>query len=107
MADLNFPLSGNVNQTINPWTWYLPFAGNQIGTFTINLGNAGNPAVEKNILDNVGTYGRQLGRMGDVLRILLELDKEKLSGLSEKDLDVIEEFKDQLKKIEKIKKNAG
>lgn len=106
MADLRFPLSGNVNQTINPWTWYFPFTGNQVGLFNITLGNAGNAEVEKKILDNVGTYGRQLGRMGDVLSILLKLHEDQLSSLPEKELDMIEEFKDQLKHIERIKKAA-
>jgi len=106
MANLYFPLSGNVNQTINPWTWYIPFSGNQVGLFNINLGNAGNADVEKKILDDVGTYGRQLGRMGDALSILLKLHEEQLSSLSEKELDVIEAFKDQLKHIDRIKKTA-
>ena len=81
MPDLRLPLSGDVNQTINPWTWYFPFSGNQFGLVNISLGSAGDPAAERKILDEVGTYGKQLGRIGDVLRILVKhLDKEKLSA---------------------------
>jgi len=103
MSNFRLPLSGDVNQTINPWNWY--FNGNQFGLFNINLGKTKDPVVEQEILDSVGTYGRQLGRIGDVLRILLEVDKERLSTLSEKDLKAIEELKEQLQYIERIKKD--
>jgi hypothetical protein len=101
MPDLRLPLSGDVNQTINPWTWYFPFTGNQFGLVNITLGNAGNPEAEKKILDEVGSYGKQLGRIGDALRILVHhVDQEKLSG---DELKTINKLLTQLDCIDQIK----
>jgi len=59
--DFRFPLSGNVDQTINPWTWF--FRGiNQFGLININLGSSADPDLEQQILEDVGSYGRQIGR---------------------------------------------
>ena len=53
MSDLRLPLSGAVTQTINPWTWLFSSVGSQYGLVNINLGNAGDPALEQRILDDV------------------------------------------------------
>jgi hypothetical protein len=59
MTDFNLPLSGAVTQTF-PWTNY----------FTINLGQSSNPEIEREAL-SVASYGKQLGRIGDVVLVLL------------------------------------
>ncbi len=41
MPDVNLPLSGNVSQTINPWTACLTAAGSQFGL--INAWSAASP----------------------------------------------------------------
>jgi hypothetical protein len=56
MPDVNLPLSGPVTQTF-PWTNYI----------TINVGTSSNPAIEKDALSDVASYGKQLGRIGDAL----------------------------------------
>jgi len=71
MPAFKLPLSGNVTQTINPWTMVFS-PTTQVGEVNINLGNSSNPAAEEQILTDVATYGKQLGRIGDVLLILLE-----------------------------------
>lgn len=107
MPELRLPLSGDVSQTINPWSWYFPFTGNQFGLVNISLGNAGNPAAEKMILNDgaVGSYGRQLGLIGEVLRILVDkLDKLDGEGkFSPEELQTLEKFRAQQKRIELIK----
>jgi len=104
MSQFRLPLSGDVNQTINPWTWNIPFSGNQFGWFNINLGKSTDPVLEQRLIENVGSYGRQLGRIGDVLSILVDkLDKD---TLTEAEKQTIEAFKDQLRHIELIKKDA-
>jgi len=107
MTDLRLPLSGDVNQTINPWSWYFPFSGNQFGWVNISLGDAGNPAAEKMILNDaqVGSYGRQLGLVGEVLRILVDkIGKAEGEGkFSPDELKTIEKFRAQQKRIELIK----
>jgi len=53
MPDVKLPLSGDVTQTLFPWT----------NALTINLGQSADPAVERDAL-SVASYGRQLGRIG-------------------------------------------
>ena len=40
------PLSGNVNQAINPWTMFFAPSGNQVGLVNINLGSSSNPETD-------------------------------------------------------------
>jgi hypothetical protein len=68
MALFKLPLSGDVVQWINPVTWFL--SGNQV-TANVYLGESGSPEVEAEILDRVGTYGRQLGQITDAMIVLL------------------------------------
>ena len=37
----------------------------------INLGNSSNPEVEEQVLSDVASYGKQLGRISDALAVLL------------------------------------
>jgi hypothetical protein len=71
MPDFKLPLSGNVTQTINPWTWFFNPVGSQVGLFNINLGTSSDPAVEDQVLSDVASYGRQLGRIEEALVVLL------------------------------------
>jgi hypothetical protein len=71
MPDFKLPLSGNVAQTINPWTVFFNPLGSQVGLININLGNSSNPAVEEQVLSDVASYGKQLGRIEDALMVLL------------------------------------
>jgi len=71
VPSLQMPLSGNVSQTINPWNWFFSILGGQLGLININLGRSSEPLLEQAILNEVGTYGRQLGRMGEALEVLL------------------------------------
>lgn len=71
MPDFKLPLSGNVTQTINPWTFFFNPVGSQMGLVNINLGTSSNPAVEEQVLSDVASYGKQLGRVEDALMVLL------------------------------------
>ena len=46
-------------QQIDPWKFYQQ--GAQFGFINIDLGNTQHPELEQKILDEVGSYGRQLG----------------------------------------------
>jgi hypothetical protein len=72
MPDFKLPLSGNVSQTINPWTLFFNPVGSQFGFFNINLGTSSNPDVEEQVLSDVASYGKQLGRIEDALCVLLK-----------------------------------
>lgn len=69
MTAFKLPLSGNVSQLISPWTNW--FSNSQVGLININLGQSSAPEVEQEILEDVGSYGRQLGRIGDALAVLI------------------------------------
>jgi hypothetical protein len=71
MPSFRLPLSGNVTQSINPWTWLFNPVGSQVGLVNIDLGQSSNPAVEHEVLTDVASYGRQLGRIEDSLLVLL------------------------------------
>jgi hypothetical protein len=102
MPTFKLPLSGDVAQTINPWTVMLSPAGGQYGLININLGQSSAPAVEEEVLSDVGTYGKQLGRMGDALIVLLAHfhPKTPLTGAEKAALAAL---KDMLAKIASVK----
>jgi hypothetical protein len=68
MPDVKLALApSQLTQTINPWSWTFGNAS----LFTINLGTSSAPGVETRVLDEVGSYGRQLGRMGEALAAVI------------------------------------
>src|SRR5208282_6154236 len=72
MPDVRLPFSGNVTQSINPWTWSFSPMGSQFGLINVNVGQSSDPDTELQILEDVGSYGRQIGRIGDALAVLLK-----------------------------------
>lgn len=97
MQDFSLSLAPQkLDQVINPWTWNL---------FTINLGQSSDPKLERRILDEVGTYGRQIGQIGDVVGVLMSLvDRSKLD---DKQIAAFEKLDDQLKLVALIKEQRG
>jgi hypothetical protein len=89
-------------QAINPWSFYNQ--GAQLGFVNINLGQTPHPEIEQKLLDEVGSYGRQLGRIGDALEVLI--DHVQLSGLEAADKDALTILKGQLAAIRKVKQSA-
>jgi hypothetical protein len=74
-AQWNFPLSGAVSVPIT------------MPGITINLGGSGNPPLEQDMLDHVGSYGRQIGWLCDALEVALKkMDGESLTKEDEKAL---------------------
>jgi hypothetical protein len=71
MATFKMPLSGDVVQSINPWTALFSPIGNQLGVININLGQSSDSDVEQEVLSDVGTDGNQIGRISDALIVLL------------------------------------
>lgn len=72
MPVFKLPLSGDVAQTINPWTVFFNPTGNQFGLINVTLGQSSNPKVEEEVLSDVASYGMQLGKIGDAMAVLLE-----------------------------------
>jgi hypothetical protein len=86
-------------QAINPWNFYAN--GMQVGLVNINLGQTPNPEIEEKVLNEVGSYGRQLGRIGDALEVLL--DHVKLEGLDQHEQDALSVLKGQLAAVRQVK----
>lgn len=86
-------------QAINPWTFMNQ--GAQFGLVNVNLGQTPRPDIEQKVLDEVGSYGRQLGRIGDALEVLI--DHVKLDGLSREEADALAILKGQLAEVRKVK----
>lgn len=101
MPNFHLPLSGDVSQTINPWNWFMKTVGGQFGLININLGKSADPELEEQILNDVGTYGRQIGQIGDALAVLIK--HAKLSNLSEDDRRALTALQFQLDEIARLK----
>lgn len=93
-ATFQWPLSGDLTQTINPWTW--------IG-LNINLGNSAKPEVERRVLDEVGSYGRQLGRIGDALGALVRKARDPSYALTPEDERALTRLLVQLDDVDSVK----
>src|SRR6478735_3444352 len=105
MPDVKLPLSGDVVQAINPWNWFFRSQGGQFGLVNINLGKSADPELEQRILDDVGSYGRQLGRVGELLEVLL--DHVKLDRLDAKEREAVEDFRLQMAQVKRLKAQHG
>jgi hypothetical protein len=90
-----------LSQVINPWSWSL----GDVSLFTINLGQSAAPQVEARVLAEVGSYGRQIGRIGDALKVLLaHVD---LAGLSPAERAAIDALQLQLDHVDVLKREAA
>jgi hypothetical protein len=105
VPDVRLPLSGNVTQSINPWNWVFNPTGSQFGVVNVNLGRSSDPEVEEHILEDVGSYGKQLGKIGDVLRILL--NHVKLDKLTSEEEAAINELREQLDAVDELKEQSA
>lgn len=77
MPIFKLPLSGDVVQNISPFTAFMSPIGSQFGLINITLGKSSAPDVEADVLSDVGTYGRQIGQIGDALLVLIERMKDR------------------------------
>lgn len=103
MARFQLPLSGDVTQTINPWTWVFSPAASQFGlvNLKLDLGPSGNPEIEAEVVRDVASYGRQIGRISDALAVLLEhLDRR---ALTPEELKAVVAFEVLREDIENVK----
>jgi hypothetical protein len=87
-------------QAINPWSFYNQ--GAQLGFVNINLGQTNHPEIEQKVLEEVGSYGKQLGRIGDALEVLI--DHAALKGLGREEAEAIAILRGQLAEIRKVKR---
>lgn len=69
---LRAPLSGDVTQAID--TSLVRGIGDQLGFINVNTSGSGDPELERRIVEQVASYGRQLGRVLDALDVLIRRD---------------------------------
>ena len=86
-----------LTQTINPWSWTF----GDMSLFTVNLGQSSDPGFEARVLEQVGTYGRQIGRIGEALDVILR--KIDLGKLDKADADAIKALRTQLDVVSDLK----
>ena len=97
-SNFNFPLSGNVNQRIDP-DWFF-------GTIDPEVGDS---EIEKEIFLKVASYGKQIGMLTEVLISIA--DELKLNGDSNTTLSELKDIQSKVDAIksskkERVKENA-
>jgi hypothetical protein len=97
---MKLPLSGDVTQAINPWSWWVN-SMRQFGFININQMESSNPELEQEIIEEVAGYGKQLGRIIEALRVVL--DHAQLSDLSREDQQTLNHFQETAQAIAAIK----
>ncbi len=100
------PLSGNVTQAFEIWSKWFQNVG-QFGFINIDLGRTERPELEREILREVGSYGRQIGRMSEALEVLLdqaELDRTKLSDA---EIAALHDFREMVSEVKRCKARHG
>jgi heterodisulfide reductase subunit C len=66
------------------------------------MGKSSDPELEAEILEDVGSYGRQIGQLGDAIRVLL--DHVKLGELTEVEQQAVKDVRLQLDQIDRLKR---
>ncbi len=107
MAIFRLPLSGDVPVSVAPWTNLFGSVGNRFSFLNVEVGHSSAPEVERQVLDNVGSYGKQLGRMGDAMRVLLDhLKAEKLTPEEKKAIRALIAMLDEIDDIKRARGRA-
>jgi hypothetical protein len=102
MAVFKLPLSGDVVQNISPFTAFMSPIGSQFGLINVTLGESSSPGVEGEVLSEIGTYGKQLGKIGDALIVLLAHMPDQ-AALDHTEKEAIAELKEMLDEIANVK----
>lgn len=87
--------SGDVTQ---PWSWWYQFA-----PVTINQMKSGDPALERRIVHEVASYGRQLGRICDALQAVVAHMERK--DLDESERQAVDSFSAMVGQIAALKED--
>ena len=101
-----------MQQVSVPLTWQLapasltqPILPNwQFHLFNVNLGSSSNPSVEQAALEQVGSYGRQIGHLAEALELIVKKTKLLESPeLSQQEKDLLQVFLGDVSAIRQIK----
>jgi uncharacterized protein YfkK (UPF0435 family) len=89
----------SLKQVINPWSFWT-----QQGFINVNLMQSSDPEMERDIVQNVAGYGRQLGRISETLSVLLDHGALHAATLSPEDRKVVQDFRDMTDQIADLKR---
>jgi hypothetical protein len=106
MPVFKLPLSGDVVQSINPITSFFSPTGGQFGLVNITIGQSSAPEVEKDVLSDVASYGKQIGRVADALLAVIEHLEEQPGHALGEDKAIIA-FKELMHSIATVKDRHG
>ncbi|MFP5213830.1 MAG: hypothetical protein ACLGPL_10675 [Acidobacteriota bacterium] len=103
------PLSGDVLQDIVtfwtlPWKWFLS-SSNQFGFVNINTMESSDPELEEDVVKNVASYGKQLGRIVECLEVVTR--KPELKDLDSSEEKAVKEFQYLAERIDDRKMSRG
>jgi len=88
----------SLKQVINPWSF-----STQQGFINVNLMQSSDPDMERDIVENVAGYGRQLGRISETLRVLLDHGALRAAALSPEERKAVQDFTDMTDQIADLK----
>jgi uncharacterized heparinase superfamily protein len=100
----SWPLSGDVAQTFG--TWWIKALSAQTGFINVNNVNSGDPRIEQRIVEEVASYGRQLGWILEALDVVVgRLRPEQLpdSDLSAAEREALERLSDLVRRVQAVK----
>ncbi|MBZ4023459.1 hypothetical protein CKO11_13430 [Rhodobacter sp. TJ_12] len=97
------PFGGAVTQAFETWSNWFENVG-QIGFINIDLGRTEKPEIERRILDEVGSYGRQIGRMSEALDVLIDQANMDRTKLSKVQIAALDDFKEMVKQVQRYKR---
>jgi hypothetical protein len=106
MPVFKLPLSGDVVQSINPITWFFSPTASQFGLVNITIGQSSAPEVEKHVLSDVGSYGKQIGQIADALLAVIEHLEVRPDSALDGD-KAIAAFKEMLNSVATVKERHG
>ncbi|HKD28186.1 MAG TPA: hypothetical protein VKC66_20050 [Xanthobacteraceae bacterium] len=102
MPIFKLPLSLDMAQAVSPWTAFRSPIAIQMGFANVTIGQSSEPAVEADVLSDVASYGKQLGRIGDALIVLLG-HFHPMTPLTEEETAAIADLKNMLEQIAAVK----
>ena len=93
-----FPGAGGNWQTIDT-RWWSP---------NVSMNFAGNPAVEREVTEDVASYGRQIGWLNEIVTALVKIEgRESVARHAADALEKLEEAQDKIKKIKKRREDTA
>lgn len=95
-------------QSINPW--FAGSSGDQFGLINIDLGH-GDETTERDILADVGSYGKQLGHLAEALEVVIEVLRQiapdKLAALDQQQRDKLTIALGDVAEVRRVKVRSG